>query len=153
MNNTTGNTGKPTMGSGNQPTKSMTPEELMKANQAKIAEQEATTAPTQVTGTNVSETPRAVLDAGGPKEGEIFTKGENTHKYQLPSAPCTLQLRGGNKVCLEGVYETSDPDEIKELDKMAESGAISRWYSGPKSTQQTPPVPPRQQLDTGGVVR
>lgn len=81
--------------------------------------------------------------------------GRTIRKYQLLSAPATLQLSTGNKVCVEGVYATSDPKEIEELDAALQYGFITRYEpSLPKSQQQVPPVPANELYDKGnGIIQ
>lgn len=81
--------------------------------------------------------------------------GRTIRKYQLMSAPATLQLSTGNKVCVEGIYATSDPKEIEELDAALQYGFITRYEPAlPKSQQQVPPTPANELFDKGnGIIQ
>jgi len=64
-------------------------------------------------------------------------------KYQFPSAPCSFSMPDGRRITvMDGVYETSNAEEIAELDKAVEVGNIYRFVPAvPKTPAQIPPPP------------
>lgn len=81
---------------------------------------------------------------------------DNSKSYQLPSAPSTLHLpesAGGPVVVYDGVFTTSDPEQIKELDKMVKHGTISYAGSRPVGREAVPPTPVRKSMDqNNGII-
>lgn len=76
-----------------------------------------------------------------PTPTKIAVSAPATKKYQFPSAPCTFCMSNGKKILAhDGTYETSDPDEIKELDATVETGGIYP-YTGKVGKSQIPPPP------------
>jgi hypothetical protein len=56
---------------------------------------------------------------------DIVQPKEGGQSYQFPSAPTTFEFASGRRIAIpDGVFTTSDPEEIKELDKCVRAGII-----------------------------
>ena len=63
-------------------------------------------------------------------------------KYQFPSAPVTFCMPNGRRITIpDGVYETSDEEELKELEAAVKVGNIFHYTGKIESKSQIPPVP------------
>ena len=86
----------------------------------------------------------ADLTAGTtPALGKTVEKAEGAKSYQFPSAPCLFEFaKSGKRVPLpEGVYTTSDAEEIVELDKAVAVGNIYPYSGTIVYDAQVPPKP------------
>lgn len=71
---------------------------------------------------------------------EELAKGGKS--YQFPSAPTTYEFRRGKRAHIpDGVYTTSDPDEIAELDEAVYVGNLYYFTGDVTSVQQLAPPP------------
>ncbi len=66
-----------------------------------------------------------------------------TKSYQFPSAPNSFEFTGARTKTLipDGIYTTSDPKEIEELDAAVECGNIWPFTGEFFSSRQIPPPP------------
>lgn len=76
-------------------------------------------------------------------QGEKHALVRDERSYQFPSAPCTVEFQHKNvRIAIpDGVYRTSDPKEIAELDLSVECGNIYRYNGDIISPSQVPPKP------------
>lgn len=57
-----------------------------------------------------------------PGTAESVVDGKS---YQFPSAPTSFEFASGRRIAIpDGVFTTSDPEEIKELEKCVRAGII-----------------------------
>lgn len=84
-----------------------------------------------ISGATTAKTTEAVKLSAGSKS------------YQFPSAPCAFEFqKSGKRVPLpEGVYTTSDADELAELDKAVSVGNIYPYSGKIVYDAQVPPKP------------
>lgn len=64
---------------------------------------------------------------------------ENVRRYQFPSAPSSFIMPDGRRlIAHDGVYSTSNPAEIAELDAAVGCGNLSYYGSMPRTAFQQP---------------